>query len=40
MKNNKTDESIRKQNNNNNYRFGIKSKPIQDNNPFLFSSTY
>ena len=39
MKNNKTDESIRKQNNNN-YWFDIESKPIQDNNPFLFSSTY
>ena len=39
MKNNKTDESIRKHNNNN-YWFDIESKPIQDNNPFLFSSTY
>ena len=39
MKNNKTDESIRKHRNNN-YWFDIKPKPIQDNNPFLFSSTY
>ena len=34
MKNDKTDESIRKQNNDN-YWFDIKSKPIQDNDPFL-----
>ena len=39
MKNNKTDESIRKHHNNN-YWFDIKYKPIQDNDPFLFSSTY